>query len=209
MIRINLLPHREERRKAQQIRFYVVAGISAAAALFVVAVGYSVLEQRIATQESRNAFLKAEIDQLDKQIAEIEVLRTKRKDLLDRKQVVEKLQANRGEMVRMLDQLTRQTPEGIYLISLKHGANLKDQKTGNPETTVRLLGRSLSNARISTFMRSLNDSPAFDMPVLVEIKAVKQGDLRLSEFILDVPLTRVVEEATDKADKPAAPPATK
>ena len=209
MIRINLLPHREERRKAQQIRFYVVAGICAAAALFVVAVGYSVLEQRIATQESRNAFLKAEIDQLDKQIAEIEVLRTKRKDLLDRKQVVEKLQANRGEMVRMLDQLTRQTPEGIYLISLKHGANLKDQKTGNPETTVRLLGRSLSNARISTFMRSLNDSPAFDMPVLVEIKAVKQGDLRLSEFILDVPLTRVVEEATDKADKPAAPPATK
>lgn len=209
MIRINLLPHREERRKAQQIRYYVVAGISAAAALFVVAVGYSVLEQRIATQESRNAFLKAEIDQLDKQIAEIEVLRTKRKDLLDRKQVVEKLQANRGEMVRMLDQLTRQTPEGIYLISLKHGANLKDQKTGNPETTVRLLGRSLSNARISTFMRSLNDSPAFDMPVLVEIKAVKQGDLRLSEFILDVPLTRVVEEATDKADKPAAPPATK
>ena len=209
MIRINLLPHREERRKAQQIRVYVVAGISAAAALFVVAVGYSVLEQRIATQESRNAFLKAEIDQLDKQIAEIEVLRTKRKDLLDRKQVVEKLQANRGEMVRMLDQLTRQTPEGIYLISLKHGANLKDQKTGNPETTVRLLGRSLSNARISTFMRSLNDSPAFDMPVLVEIKAVKQGDLRLSEFILDVPLTRVVEEATDKADKPAAPPATK
>ena len=209
MIRINLLPHREERRKAQQIRFYVVAGISAAAALFVVAVGYSVLEQRIATQESRNAFLKAEIDQLDKQIAEIEVLRTKRKDLLDRKQVVEKLQANRGEMVRMLDQLTRQTPEVIYLISLKHGANLNDQKTGNPETTVRLLGRSLSNARISTFMRSLNDSPAFDMPVLVEIKAVKQGDLRLSEFILDVPLTRVVEEATDKADKPAAPPATK
>ena len=30
MIRINLLPHREQKRKAQQIRFYVVAGASAA-----------------------------------------------------------------------------------------------------------------------------------------------------------------------------------
>lgn len=202
MIRINLLPHREERRKAQQIRFYVVAGISAATALFVVAIGYSVLEQRIASQEGRNAFLKAEIDRLDKQISEIEVLRTKRKDLLDRKQVVERLQANRGEMVRMLDQLTRQTPEGIYLISLKHGSNLKGPPPAK-EGTVRLLGRSLSNARISTFMRSLNDSPAFDMPTLIEIKAVKSGDQRLSEFVMDVPLTRV-EEPSDKDAKSAA-----
>lgn len=206
MIRINLLPHREEKRKAQQIRFFVVAGISAATALFVVAVGYSVLEQRIASQEGRNSYLKTEIDKLDKQIAEIEVLRTKRKDLLDRKQVVERLQANRGEMVRMLDQLTRQTPEGIYLLSLKNGAALGG---GGKEATIRLVGRSLSNARISTFMRSLNDSPAFDMPTLVEIKAVKAGDQRLSEFIMDVPLTRTVEDKgeADKTGKAAANPA--
>jgi len=209
MIRINLLPHREEKRKAQQIRFFVVAGVSAATALFVVAVGYSLLEQRIASQEGRNTYLKTEIDRLDKQIAEIEVLRTKRKDLLDRKQVVERLQANRGEMVRMLDQLTRQTPEGIYLLSLKNGAALTGANIpAAKDSTIRLVGRSLSNARISTLMRSLNDSPAFEMPTLVEIKAVKTGDQRLSEFIMDVPLTRTVEDKgeagkTGKATAPA------
>ena len=156
MIRINLLPHREERRKAQQIRF--MRGSWHFCCCGAVCCRGGIQRARTTHLPPRGKpqrFLKAEIDQLDKQIAEIEVLRTKRKDLLDRKQVVEKLQANRGEMVRMLDQLTRQTPEGIYLISLKHGANLKDQKTGNPETTVRLLGRSLSNARISTLCVAL------------------------------------------------------
>lgn len=183
MIRINLLPHRELKRKAQQIRFYVVAGASAALGLFIVVAGYSILEQRISTQDGRNVFLQAEIDRLDKQISEIEVLRTKRKDLLDRKQVVERLQANRGEIVRLLDQLTRQTPEGVYL-------KLIEQK----DDTVKMVGRSLSNARISTYMRSLNDSPAFEMPTLVEIKAVKEGGQRLNEFVMNVKLTRTDEK---------------
>lgn len=183
MIRINLLPHRELKRKAQQIRFYVVAGASAALGLFIVVAGYSILEQRISTQDSRNVFLQAEIDRLDKQISEIEVLRTKRKDLLDRKLVVERLQANRGEIVRLLDQLTRQTPEGVHLKSI-------EQK----DDTVKMVGVSLSNARISTYMRSLNDSPAFEMPTLVEIKAVKEGGQRLNEFVMNVKLTRTDEK---------------
>lgn len=183
MIRINLLPHREQKRKAQQIRFYVVAGASAALGLFIVVAGYSILEQRISTQDGRNVFLQAEIDRLDKQISEIEVLRTKRKDLLDRKLVVERLQANRGEIVRLLDQLTRQTPEGVYV-------KLIEQK----DDTVKMVGRSLSNARISTYMRSLNDSPAFEMPTLVEIKAVKEGGQRLNEFVMNIKLTRTDEK---------------
>lgn len=183
MIRINLLPHREQKRKAQQVRFYVVAGASAALGLFIVVAGYSILEQRISTQDGRNVFLQAEIDRLDKQISEIEVLRTKRKDLLDRKLVVERLQANRGEIVRLLDQLTRQTPEGVYV-------KLIEQK----DDTVKMVGRSLSNARISTYMRSLNDSPAFEMPTLVEIKAVKEGGQRLNEFVMNVKLTRTDEK---------------
>lgn len=179
MIRINLLPHREQKRKAQQIRFYVVAGASAALGIFIVVAGYSLLEQRISTQDGRNTFLQAEIDRLDKQIGEIEVLRTKRKDLLDRKQVVERLQANRGEIVGMLDQLTRQTPEGVYLRLIEQSGD-----------TFKMVGRSLSNARISTYMRSLNDSPAFEMPTLVEIKAVKENGQRLNEFVMNVKLTR-------------------
>ena len=186
MIRINLLPHREQKRKAQQIRFYVVAGASAALGIFIVVAGYSLLEQRISTQDGRNTFLQAEIDRLDKQIGEIEVLRTKRKDLLDRKQVVERLQANRGEIVGMLDQLTRQTPEGVYLRLIEQSGD-----------TFKMVGRSLSNARISTYMRSLNDSPAFEMPTLVEIKAVKENGQRLNEFVMNVKLTRSSDDNKD------------
>ncbi len=188
MIRINLLPHREQKRKAQQIRFYVVAGASAALGIFIVVAGYSILEQRISTQDGRNTFLQAEIDHLDKQISEIEVLRTKRKDLLDRKQVVERLQANRGEIVGMLDQLTRQTPEGVYLRLIEQSGD-----------TFKVVGRSLSNARISTYMRSLNDSPAFEMPTLVEIKAVKENGQRLNEFVMNVKLTRSDDHKDAKA----------
>ena len=194
MIRINLLPHREQKRKAQQIRFYVVAGASAALGVFIVVAGYSLLEQRISTQDGRNTFLQAEIDNLDKQISEIEVLRTKRKDLLDRKQVVERLQANRGEVVVMLDQLTRQTPEGVYLRLIEPCDAKKPESTCKGSDMFRLVGHSLSNARISTFMRSLNDSPAFEMPALVEIKAVKEGGQRLNEFVMNVKLTRAEDK---------------
>ena len=198
MIRINLLPHREEKRKARAARFYIVAGMAAGLGILVVLAGYTVLEERINTQRSRNEFLKQEIAKLDKEISEIDVLKAKRKDLLDRKRVIEKLQANRSEVVRMLDQITRQTPDGIYY-----------KKITQKDDVVTLNGYSLSNARVSTLMRALNDSPAFEMPNLEQIQAVRVDNQRLNEFKMNVKLKRQEEKDQKGGAKPAAKDAKK
>ncbi|MBS1156548.1 MAG: fimbrial protein [Proteobacteria bacterium] len=191
MIRINLLPHREEKRRAKQRRFLSLLVFAFVGAIGVLILGFTVLAAKIDTQRSRNDFLAAENAKLDREIAEIEKLKTEKQALLDRKKVVERLQSNRTEAVRVVDQLVRQTPEGIYL---------KDFKQADDQIT--LVGYAQSNARVSTYMRNLNDSPVFEQPLLVEVKAANVGNLRLSEFNLRTRVTRTTDAAAS-ASMPA------
>lgn len=184
MIKINLLPHREHKRKARVARLGILAVTSLGVGIALVAVAYVGLSASIATQDERNAFLTEENTKLDKQIAEIETLKKERQQLLDRKKVVERLQVNRGEAVLILDQLVRQVPEGIYLSAIKQEDN-----------SITLTGYAQSNARVSTLMRSLNDSPAFEQPNLVEIKAETKSGQRANVFQLKVLITREQEDA--------------
>jgi type IV pilus assembly protein PilN len=184
MIRINLLPHREEKRRARQRRFLSLLVFAFVGAVGVTIVGFTVLSAKIDTQRSRNDFLTAENAKLDREIAEIEKLKSEKQALLDRKKVVERLQSNRTESVHVLDQLVRQTPEGIYL---------KDFKQADDQIT--LVGYAQSNARVSTFMRNINDSHIFEQPLLVEVKAANVGNLRLSEFNLRTRITRAADVA--------------
>ena len=119
MIRINLLPHREQKRQARQRQFVSLSIGLAILGLAVVLLGHVILGAQIENQESRNALLKTEIAKLDEQIKEIDKLREQTQALLARKQVVETLQTNRTEAVHLLDQMVRQLPDGIYLRSLK------------------------------------------------------------------------------------------
>jgi len=148
MIRVNLLPHREEKRKRRQQQFGVLAGIAAVAGLLVAAAVWVFLDQQEAQQKANVAYMKAEIDKLDKQIEEIRKIREETASLLAKKQVVEGLQSNRSEPVQLLDQLLRQLPEGVYLKSVR--------QTG---AKVNLAGYAQSNARVSTLMRNLGASP--------------------------------------------------
>jgi len=189
MIRINLLPHREEKRRARQRRFLSFLAFALVGAVGVTIVGFTLLSAKIDTQNSRNEFLAAENAKLDREIAEIEKLKSEKQALLDRKKIVERLQSNRTEAVRVLDQLVRQTPEGIYL---------KDFKQSDDQ--VILVGYAQSNARVSTFMRNINDSPIFEQPLLIEVKAANVGNLRLAEFNLRTRITRAAD--ADDAAKP-------
>jgi type IV pilus assembly protein PilN len=195
MIRVNLLPHREQKRKARARRFAGLAALFFLAGVGVTIAGYTVLSAQISIQDERNAFLEQENAKLDKQIAEIETLKKERQALLDRKKIVERLQSNRSEAVRVLDQLVRQVPEGIYLKEVRQ----KDDQ-------ITLVGYAQSSARVSTLMRSLNDSPIFEQPNLVEIKAVQVGTQRMNEFNLNLKITREQEADTGKrsADKKEA-----
>jgi type IV pilus assembly protein PilN len=189
MMRINLLPHRELRRKRQQQHFFVMLGIVAAIGAGVWFTVHSYLEGEFENQQARNKYLQSEIAKLDKQIAEINKLKEQIAALLARKQVVETLQTNRSEVVHLLDQLVRQLPEGVYFKGIR--------QTG---ARVTINGYTQSQARVSTLMRNLESSPYLQNPGLVEVKAIQQGATRMNEFTLNVNLTR---PKPDEAKKPA------
>lgn len=179
MIRINLLPHREERRKALRQQFYAFAGLVVVAAGAIWFLGYTLIDAMIEHQAEKNRFLKSEIAVLDKQIEVIKKLKEQTEALLQRKQVIESLQVNRSETVYLFNELARQLPTGVYLKSIKQ----EGQK-------ITLTGYAQSNARVSTLMRNLDDSPLLERPALIEIKAVQVGKRRLNEFAMNIFFTR-------------------
>lgn len=201
MIPINLLPHRAARRKAQKQQFFVLAGMTIGLAAAIVIAVHVFFAERIDNQIERNKYLESEIALLDKQIDEIRKLKEQTQALLARKRVVESLQTNRTETVRLLDQLVRQLPDGIYLKSIK--------QTGQ---RVNVIGYATSNARVSTLMRNLEASPWIESPTLVEIKAVSVDNAALNEFNLNVNISRPKEESAARpktAAPTAVPPAPK
>jgi len=185
MIPINLLPYRAERRKALQKQFITLAALTAVIGGIVWFLGHSFLENRIGEQNQRNKFLETKISELDKKIAEIKKLKVQTQALLARKRVVETLQSNRTESVRLLDQLVRQLPDGVHLKSIKQSGK-----------NVSVVGFATSNARVSTLMRNFDASPWLEEPKLVQIKAAKVGSVTLNEFSLTVQLARPEEDAS-------------
>jgi type IV pilus assembly protein PilN len=179
VIRINLLPHRAEKRRARQIQFIALSVISVALAGLLVGAVQVAIGTQISYQDRRNAYLKQETLLLDKQIAEIKKLREQTQSLLARKNVVEDLQSTRSDVVHLLDQMLRILPDGVYLKSLK--------QTGNQ---IALDGYAQSNARVSTLMRAIDDSPWLDSATLIEIHASTAGGGRINEFSLNFNLTK-------------------
>lgn len=192
MIRINLLPWREERRKARRQQFFALSGLIATLAALIWFVGYGAINGYISAQDGKNAFLKSEIAALDKGIQEIQRLKEQTDSLLSRKHIIESLQANRTETVHLFNELVRRVPEGVYLKSIK--------QTG---AKINLVGYAQSNARVSTLMRNLEASPIMERPDLVEIKAATVGSRRLSEFNLNVTITRQTTDDDVKGAKKA------
>ncbi len=183
MIRINLLPHRELARAARRRQFGILLGIAVATGVVVVVLGHTLIAARQSNQEARNAFLDQEIARLDGQIGEIKKIREQTQALLARKQVVETLQSNRTEVVHLFDQMIRLLPDGLYLKSFRQAGD-----------TITLSGYTQSSARVSTLMRNLDDSPWFELPSLVEIKAATVNNLRANEFVLTIKQTRQAPE---------------
>ncbi|PXX45961.1 MULTISPECIES: PilN domain-containing protein [Aquitalea] len=173
MIRINLLPHREQKKAAHRLRFQLLLGCAVAAALLIIGISYFVLDARQSRQDERNQFLQAEITKLNQQIKDIGMLKKQRDDLLARKQLVERLQQGRNDAVHVFDQLLRQTPDGIYLKSFKQSGN-----------TFSFSGYGLSGARVSNYMRTLAQSQIFNEPQLIEVKSAVVNNQRVSEFSL-------------------------
>ena len=189
MIRINLLPHREAKRKARRQQFYVLLGLVSTLAALIWFLGYSIINGQTKVQDEKNEFLKREIASLDKEIDEIKKIQEQTNALLARKRVIEALQANRTETVHLFNELAKQVPEGIYLRTLS--------QTGQRLT---IAGYAQSNARITTLMNNLDDSPLLERSTLIETKAEVVGSRRLNAFSITTQITR----QTTAGVKPAA-----
>lgn len=191
MIRINLLPHREEKRKAKRQQFYALIGLVSVLAGLIVFLGYTLIASSIADQEGQNDFIKKEIAILDKQIDEIKQLKEKTQALLSRKQIIEALQQDRAEPVYLLSELVKQMPTGVYLRSMKQ----EGQK-------VSIAGYAQSNARVSTLMRNVEASAWLEKPQLIEIKTTTSDKRRLSEFSMIVFVKRATAATAAKKEAP-------
>ncbi|GAB4467167.1 MAG: hypothetical protein OHK0044_07750 [Burkholderiaceae bacterium] len=198
-IRINLLPHREARRERQKRTFYALTLLSFVAGIALVGLVWSVLQGYINGQQERNQYIENENRKLDVQIKEIATLRQEIEALRARQRAVEDLQADRNQPVYLMDELTKQTPEGIYLRAIKQ----EDRK-------VNVTGWAASNERVSEFLRNLqNNSKYLERPELVEIKIAGQTpqnmQRRLFEFSLNFYLRPTPERAQLQQAVRAAP----
>lgn len=187
MARINLLPWREERRKQQQIEFFVILGVAAAITLLIWGAVHFYYTQRIDYQNMRNQFLETQIARLDEKIKEIEDLEREKERLLARMRAIEQLQTNRPLIVRLFDELVNSLPEGVSVTKV-------EQQGKN----ITINGVAQSNARVSSFMRNLESSEWLKDPVLDIIQAQDEEGQRISNFTLQ--FSQVIPTSEDEEE---------
>jgi type IV pilus assembly protein PilN len=187
---INLLPHREERRKRKKIAFFAGLGLAAVAGMAIVGVWYLIVEQLISGQHQRNAFLQAEIAKLDIQIKDIASLKAEIASLKARQKAVEDLQIDRNVPVHVLNELVRQVPEGIYITSVKQDAK-----------SLNVAGIAQTQERVSEFLRNTAyNSEWLVRPELIESKAtVVQAANREQKRLFDFSMRLTVKRPQDSA----------
>ncbi|NHZ83049.1 fimbrial assembly protein [Massilia sp. CCM 8695] len=204
MIRINLLPHREEKRKQKKSAFVALMALSAVLGVIVVMAVGGYNARRISIQEQRNGVLKAAIVELDKKIVEIAALKQEIEALKARQQAVEDLQGDRNQPVYLLDELVRQTPQGVYLKSFKQDGQ-----------RVTVGGFAQSQERVAELLRNIaGNSPWLERPDLTEVRAVQLAQSKTGKKVVEFALNlyikrqREKDEALKPGQKPAAGAAT-
>lgn len=201
MIRINLLPHREARRKQKQSAFIAMLALGGVVGAAVVLMVGAYNASQISVQNQRNNVLKQASAELDKQIGEITNLKEEIAALQARQQAVEDLQGDRNQPVYLLDELVRQTPDGVHLKTVKQSGQ-----------RVILTGNAQSQERVAEMLRNLSSQSAWlEKPDLTEVRAATLGQnktgRKVVEFTLAVSIKRARisdEAAAAAADAPGA-----
>jgi type IV pilus assembly protein PilN len=190
MIRINLLPHREAKRKQKQAAFAAMLALGGliGAALVLMVGGYNA--SVIATQNQRNEVLKQANAELDVKIKKIANLKAEIEGLKARQQAVEDLQGDRNQPVYLLDELVRQTPDGVYLKSFKQDG----QK-------VLLNGVAQSQERVAELLRNLSgNSPWLERPDLTEVRAATLDKSKTGRKVVEFTLSVLIKRAREKEE---------
>tara|TARA_R110002049_G_scaffold252264_1_gene427005 strand:+ start:136340 stop:136906 length:567 start_codon:yes stop_codon:yes gene_type:complete len=179
MAKINLLPWRESQRKEKQQEFFVMLGAGAAVAVLAVLLVHFQIEAKINGQERRNTYLTNEIVVLDEKIKEIQKLDATRRALVERMEVIQNLQATRPGIVHLFDEVVNTLPDSVHLTELTQNGG-----------SIKITGRAESNARVSSYMRNIEESEWLTKPKLSIISTEEDDDgLRVSSFSLQLAQT--------------------
>lgn len=203
MILINLLPHRAEKRRRRKVAFFSGTAVAALVGLMVVGLWFAVVQQLTSGQQERNAFLGREIQTLEAQIRDIAGLKAEIEALKARQKAVEDLQSDRNTPVHLLNELVKQTPEGMYFKSVKQEGK-----------SLNISGVAQTNERVSEFLRNTNNNSEWlEQPELIEIRAssaqtADRSQKRLFDFLIRVHIKRQ-QDATGAAGAASAVPAAK
>lgn len=187
MAHINLLPWREELRKHKQQEFNFIAGSAVAAAALLVLLGHTQMSTVIDQQNQRNQFLQTEIKDLDARIVKIQNLEKTKSDLLARMNIIQQLQHSRPQSVHLMDSLVATLPDGIFLNKIHQKGN-----------SLTLSGVAQSNARVSAYMRNIDNSTWIEKPKLDVIESKKGEIHRTAEFILRAKQVTTLDDVTDE-----------
>jgi len=190
MTRINLLPWREALRNERKRQFTSIVVGAAFLMLAIIGYVYVHISGNIDDQNLRNSFLEAEIVKVDDRIKEIKELETKKKQLLNRMDVIQNLQTRRPMVVHMLDKLVVALPDGLFLTKFEQAG-----------VELSIEGLAQSNARVSAFMRNLDESEWFDSPKLEVIQVQEKNGSRSSKFTLMVKQLTPEEIEAKKAEE--------
>ncbi len=188
MVRVNLLPHRQVKRAERQRQFGLMALFTVVLASAIVFMGWSYINAKKEAQDSRNKRLDDAIAKLEVEIKDIKTLKDQINSVLERKQIVENLQTNRGQSVVLLDEIARQLPDGIYLKSVKQQANV-----------IEIQGGADTNARVATLVRNLSTSNWMEAPQLQVITANMVNNIKQNDFTVTVNLKAPQVDATKNA----------
>ncbi len=188
MIRINLLPHREEKRKRNKKAFVALAVMFAMLGGLVVLVVGGFFATQIGIQNQRNLILETENKTLDDKIKEIASLKQDIESLKARQQAVEDLQSDRNQPVYLMDELVKQTPEGVHFRSFKQEGQ-----------RIVMTGYAQSTARIADLLdRFGNNSQWFERPNLVVSTATNVGSGKSVKSVYDFTINVGIKRPRDK-----------
>lgn len=188
MAHVNLLPWREMARQRAKQKFGIQAFITLLIAALLVFIAYKIIQDYQQQQRARNQYLSSQITILDAQIAEIQDINKKKDDILNRMKLIQSLHQDRNTAIRVINELSQRVPDGVHILQI--------EKRGNQ---LSLRGRSVSNNRVSEFLRAMTESDTFANPVLREISSddgETEGPTRYNAFSLSVSIRKPPVEQT-------------
>lgn len=195
MIEINLLPIREEKRKADVRQFAVLLAAVFVGSILAVAAFHVKMIADLSGANEQVAQTQAEIDRFKPQLEQVERYRATKQAIEQKLAVIQQLDRNRSGPVHVLDEVSVHAPERLWVTKLEAS-----------QGRIVLKGMSLDNELVALFMTALGDSDYFEGVELDSTEAQDVEGLRLNAFELSAQITSpgAPAETTPGGTVPAA-----